>query len=301
MIKIDNLSEVLTVLVDNLPLTLVLIGVVVLLNILIVRLIFRNSRLSAEARRRWVWTTRNALVGIFILGIVLIWAPQLRTVAAALIAIALALVLATKELISCVMGGILRVSTNAYGIGDRIEIGSVRGNVVDHNWLTTTVLEIGPGQTTHQYTGRAMVVPNSLLLTTPVTNETYTKKYVLHVTRIPLKTVDDWQSAEKILLEAAWAHCGGYLERAKKYMKDLEGRHWLDSPSVEPRVTIQLRDADHVDLLLRVPCLPEDTARFEQTILRHFLSSFTYQPPLSTTTPHSQKAPKPRPHTSASG
>lgn len=277
MIKIDNLSEVFTVLVDNLPLTLVLVTVVVLLNILIVRLIFRNSRLSAEARRRWVWTTRNALLVIFILGMVLIWAPQLRTVAAALIAIALALVLATKELISCVTGAILRVSTNAYGIGDRIEIGSVRGNVVDHNWLTTTVLEIGPGQTTHQYTGRAMVVPNSLLLTTPVTNETYTKKYVLHVTRVPLKTLDDWQSAEKILLEAAWAHCGAYLEHAKKYMKDLEGRHWLDSPSVEPRVTIQLKDADHVDLLLRVPCPPEDTARFEQAILRHFLSSFKYQ------------------------
>lgn len=277
MVKVENLSEVLDVLVDNLPLTLVLVSAVVLLNFLIVRLIFRNKRLSAEARRRWVWTTRNTLLAIFILGIVLIWAPQLQTVAAALIAIALAVVLATKELISCVTGAILRVSTNAYGIGDRIEIGSVRGNVVDHNWLTTTVLEIGPGQTTHQYTGRAMVVPNSLLLTTPVTNETYTKKYVLHVTRIPLKTFDDWQGAEKILLDAAREHCGPYLENAKQYMKDLEGRHWLDSPSVEPRVTIQLKDADHVDLLLRVPCLPEDTARFEQSVLRQFLSSFKYQ------------------------
>ncbi len=277
MFKLDNLPEIVTVLVDNLPLTLVLVSVVVLLNILLVRLIFRNRRLSAEARRRWVWTTRNALLAVFILGIVLIWAPQLRTFAAALIAIALAIVLATKELISCVTGAILRVSTNAYGIGDRIEIGSVRGNVVDHNWLTTTVLEMGPGQTTNQYTGRAMVVPNSLLLTTPVTNETYTKKYVLHLTRIPLKTFDDWQTAEKILLEAAWQHCGPYLETAKKYMKDLEGRHWLDSPSVEPRVTIQLRDADHVDLLLRVPCPPEDTARFEQAVLRQFLTSFKYQ------------------------
>ncbi len=277
MIKLDSLPQAFSVLVDNLPLTIVLVSVVVLLNILIVRLIFRNRRLSAEARRRWVWTTRNTLLAVFILGIVLIWAPQLQSVAAALIAIALAIVLATKELISCVTGAILRVSTNAYGIGDRIEIGSVRGNVVDHNWLTTTVLEIGPGQTTHQYTGRAMVVPNSLLLTTPVTNETYTKKYVLHVTRIPLKTFDDWQGAEKILLDAAREHCGPYLENAKQYMKDLEGRHWLDSPSVEPRVTIQLKDADHVDLLLRVPCLPEDTARFEQSVLRQFLSSFKYQ------------------------
>ncbi len=287
MVKVENLSEVLDVLVDNLPLTLVLVSAVVLLNFLIVRLIFRNKRLSAEARRRWVWTTRNTLLAIFILGIVLIWAPQLQTVAAALIAIALAVVLATKELISCVTGAILRVSTNAYGIGDRVEIGSVRGNVVDHNWLTTTVLEIGPGQTTHQYTGRAMVVPNSLLLTTPVTNETYTKKYVLHVTRVPLRTCDDWQSAEKILLDAAWEHCGPYLETAKKYMKDLEGRHWLDSPSVEPRVTIQIKDADHMDLLLRVPCPPEDTARFEQAVLRLFLSTFKYQQPPSLQLPPS--------------
>jgi len=58
--------------------------------------------------------------------------------------------------------------TKAYALGDRIEIGSIGGNVVDHNALTTTILEIGPGQTSHQYTGRAMVIPNSFIFDHPL-------------------------------------------------------------------------------------------------------------------------------------
>jgi small-conductance mechanosensitive channel len=58
--------------------------------------------------------------------------------------------------------------TKAYAFGDRIENAGIRGNAVDHNALTTTILEIGPGQTSHQYTGRTMVIPNSFFLIIPL-------------------------------------------------------------------------------------------------------------------------------------
>lgn len=66
-----------------------------------------------------------------------------------------------------------------------------KSNVVDHNILTTTILEIGPGQTSHQYTGRAMVIPNSFIFNHLLTNETYTKKFRLHIITIPQSTDDD--------------------------------------------------------------------------------------------------------------
>ncbi len=266
-------------------LTIILLTIVLLLRLVLTRVILDNERLATESRRRWLIYTRNVLILTFFFGLVLIWAPELHTFTVTLVAIAAAIAIATKELIMCLGGSFLRISTNAFRIGDRIEIVGVRGNVVDHNVLATTVLQIGPGQTSHQYTGRGMIIPNSLFLSHPLTNETYTRKYVLHITRVPLTTQEDWQTAEKILLEAGQAECEPYIQAAKQHMKQLEGQNWLDSPSVEPRVTLQLKEPGHIDLLLRFPCPPDRIARIEQAILRKFMSSFSFVSPTSPATP----------------
>lgn len=255
--------------------TLILLTVIAIGNGILSRLLAQNSRLPAEVRRRWFVHLRNFLVFIAVFGLILIWAPQLETFAVSLVAIALAVVLATKEVITCFGGSFLRFGTNAFTLGDLIEVAGVRGIVVDLNWLTTRVMEIGPGPSSHQYTGRSMVIPNSLLLSHSITNETYTKKFVLHIIRIPMTTRDDWQTAQHLLLEAAQEQCRDYLEEAKRYMKKMEGRDWMQPPFVDPQVTIQVPEAGKMDLLLRVPCPLFDNARIEQAIFRQFYSKFS--------------------------
>jgi len=185
-----------------------------------------------------------------------------------------ALVIATKELILCVTGAVIRTSTHSYSVGDRIEIAGKRGDVIDQNIFTTTLLEIGPGNASHQYTGRAIVIPNSLLLNNPLTNESYTEDFVLHVFPIPLGADEDWQKAELILLEAANIECAPFLQDARRSMERLENKHGLDSPTVAPRVTIQIPEPGKVNLLLRIPTPARRIGRLEQAILRRFLSDF---------------------------
>ncbi len=262
------------------------------LIIIIVRMgihhsLFRATELSVETRRRWAVNLRNGLLFLFILGMIFIWAPQLQTFAVSVFAVAVAFVLATKQIIDCLSGSALRVLTKAYSLGDRIEIGGIRGNVVDHNALTTTVLEIGPGQTSHQYTGRAMVIPNSFIFNHPLTNETYTKKYRLHIVTVPLSTDDDWKTAERLLLQAGEEEAAPFIDEARSYLKKLEGKLWLDAPSAEPRVTIQLPEPGRINLLLRVPCPTQYPSRLEQAILRKFLAEFSFAPRLITQETHS--------------
>ncbi len=255
-----------------------LILVVLIIRMGIHHSLFRTSDLPVETQRRWSVSIRNALLLIFILGMISIWAPRLQTFAVSIFAVAVALVLATKELIACLSGSGLRMLTKAYSLGDRIQIGGVRGNVVDHNALTTTLLEIGPGQTSHQYTGRAMVIPNSFLFSHPLTNETYTKKFRLHIITVPLSTDDDWKTAEQLLLKAGQEEAAPYIEEARSYLKQLEGKQWLDAPSVEPRVTVQMPEPGHIHLLLRVPCPTQYPSRLEQAILKRFLDEFQFTP-----------------------
>ncbi|MDO9620668.1 MAG: mechanosensitive ion channel, partial [Moraxellaceae bacterium] len=86
------------------------------------RAILRRDALEPDMKRRWLVSVRNATFLLFLMGIMLIWAREIQTVALSMVAIAAALVLATREIILCLLGSLYRTSTNAYSIGDRIEI-----------------------------------------------------------------------------------------------------------------------------------------------------------------------------------
>ena len=120
--------------------SLILLAVVLVLRLVLVRGILSRESLSVETRRRWAVNIRNTLALVFAIGLVFIWAHQLSAFAVSLVAIAVALVLATKELILCISGTVLRIGVDAYSLGDRIQIGGIRGNVVDQSLLATTVL-----------------------------------------------------------------------------------------------------------------------------------------------------------------
>ena len=63
----------------------------------------------------------------------------------------------------------LAVNLRALVSETRREVAGVRGDVLDIGPLTTAVLEVGPGQSIHQRTGRKITLPNSVFLTHAVT------------------------------------------------------------------------------------------------------------------------------------
>ena len=255
--------------------------ILIIVRFAIYRAIAHRNELTVEGRRRWRINVRNGILLLLIVGLVFIWANELTTFALSVVAIAVAFVIATKELILCLSGSILRAGSDMYRVGHRIEITGIRGDVVDYNLLTTTLLEIGPGKNNHQYTGRAIMFPNGILLTNSVVNETYMGEYVVDIVNIPLTLSDDVKKAESILLDAAYAECRQFIEEARSLMQKMEKEEWLDTPSVEPRVTIEYHDAGKINLLLRFPTPVKRKGRIQQAIIRRFIDSFhrtTQQP-----------------------
>jgi len=247
-------------------LSLVLVVVLLVLQGLLSRLI-RRSLLPSESRRKWLVQSRNALLLLGILGLFMIWGEELRTLALSVVAIAVALVVATKELILCLTGSLLKSAARTFDIGDRIQIKDFRGDVIDQNLLTTTLMEVGPGKLTHQRTGRTLVLPNALFVAEPVVNESFTGEFVLHVFTLPLLRTDPWQEIKNKLTQAAEQQSAPYLDEAKRYMQRLSSRLGLEIPSVEPRVTLQFPDAEEIHLVVRVPVRAAQKSFIEQSIL----------------------------------
>jgi small-conductance mechanosensitive channel len=245
---------------------LLLIGMLIL-RILSFRLIRRSIK-SIESQRRWKVQIRNGLVLLFLLGFILIWGEELRTLALSVVAIAVAFVVATKELILCFTGSIFKTGARSFSIGDRIQIKDFRGDVIDQNLLATTILEIGPGKHTHQHTGRICVIPNSLFISEPIINENYTHEFVHHVFSIPLKRDENWKLIMTQLMESAMRHCQDFIFEAQKYMTEVNDQKGLDLPSVEPKISLHFPNANEVQLILRIPCPPNRRNQIEQSILR---------------------------------
>lgn len=249
----------------------ILVAVLLLGRWLVMLRIRQTQGMSSDMRRQWAAQVRLVVFFFFVLGMMMIWGSQLRTFAISVVAIAAAIVIATKELIMCLSGSILKASGRSFKIGDRVEIGTFRGDVVDQTLLATTLLEVGPGTTIHQHTGRTIVMPNSMLLSMPVVNETYSNEYVLHVFSVPTLDEEDWHDAELALLAAARAECAEFQAEAEQHMNRFVRREGLQPLSVEPRVVLRFDDSKTVILLVRIAVPARKRGRVEQAILRRFL------------------------------
>jgi len=246
----------------------VLVLALLVFRAIAVRAILANEKLSKEVRRRWLVQIRMAVFLLLVLGLVMIWTEELRLFAVSIFAVAVAAVIATKELIQCVTGALFQTGGKAFKIGDRIEISGIRGDVIDHNLMTTTVMEIG----LHQVTGRAVVLPNSVFLGKPLVNESYTHDFVLHSFKVPLKMDAAWQNAEQDLLTAAKEECASFLGEARRHFARFTRYEGLAALGVDPRINVAVPKSGELELVVRVAVPARRKGRIEQAILRRYLT-----------------------------
>ncbi len=240
----------------------------------------RKSDWRTEDKRKWYVIIRNWSSLTIVFGLLIIWATELTTFAYSIIAITGALIISGKELILCLHGGLLRVFNSMFKVGDRIEIDGIRGDVLDANLMITKILEIGPSNFTHQFTGRSIIIPNSLFLSKTVINESFMHKYVLHVFKISFGREEDWQEAEDCMMKAAREECLPFMEKARENMERLAFREGIEVPSVEPRITYKFSGPKELEMIIRIPAPASRKGNIEQQILKSFMKMYLIKKPV---------------------
>lgn len=226
----------------------------------------RQADAAPHLQRRWTANVRNLLFFLGLVGLVLIWAPQLRTFALSLTAIAVAIVVATKELILCLSGSFLRASTRAFNVGDWIEIGGVRGEVIDVNVLATTLQEFENAPHSFAHTGRTVVVPNSTLLSSPLRNQTALREHTYHHFALTLEPETDIFAHRTMIEEVVREHYAPYRERAAQMNAAIERRIGSDLPDPEARTRLRTTDLANHRIEVTLFCPPEATESLESEI-----------------------------------
>ena len=198
---LDGLGELL--LTSDVLASAALILVLISAHVLVGRALKRRDSLPLLVARRWTANLRNLLLVVALIGLAMIWAPQLRTFALSLTAFAVAMVVAMKELILCLSGSALRTFSRIYSVGDYVEIGGRRGEVLDHSLLVTRLKEFEAAEGSFEETGREIILPHSLLFSSPVRREGRASWPVRHSFQMTFEPDANLFAAQNRLEEAA--------------------------------------------------------------------------------------------------
>ena len=249
----------------------------VVLGIGVVRLAVERAwvgRARGGDRHRRRVGLRVALNGLLVLALFALWISQLQTVVLSLAAVMVALVIATKELIMCAAGAVLRVGGHLFRVGDRIAVRGLHGEVIDHGLFSTTLQELSHAGAGHRGTGRTVVLPNSAFLTEAVRIEAGPRRYAPHRFALtlehPIRPGEPLAELRRMAAEA----CAGDRERAARFHSMAASRTGSEDEGPEPRVRVSTNDIGKMVFEVSVYCLVEEADALEATIATAWLDRF---------------------------
>jgi len=243
----------------------------IFMRYLLVRAVDRIQFQKAERKKKWMSVTRFLSFILLCFIFMFTWGEELQSLAISLAAVAVALVLALKEVILCLMGGIFKATHRLFEIGDRITINGIRGEVVDHTLYMTTLFEVGPGPTSNQYTGKQVKIPNSAFLSSSFFITPSGSHYTLHVMVITASLDKNLFEKQQLLLDAARAVSAPYMQNAQENIENTCKKQGVKVPDLNPRVLYETTSPTTLEFHVRMPMPYSAMARTENKVKDMFL------------------------------
>jgi small-conductance mechanosensitive channel len=216
---------------------------------------------------------RNFLLVTAIIMIMLVWLrPQQNLTIVIGLAVA-GIIFASQSTISSFSGYLLIISSNIYGIGDRVSIDNVTGDVMDIGFLRTTIMEVGQWVKADQYTGRIVTISNKALFDNPVFNFTRHWGYLWDEITIPVTYTSDWRQTADIMLNLGNKYTEQLQEDAEEKLTRLLDRFPLKQTKVEPSIYFVMTD-NWIEITLRFVVDAQERRKVKAQLNRELMQQF---------------------------
>src|ERR1700683_3876364 len=147
---------------------------------------------------------------------------------------------ALQDVVASIAGAFSIGFSKLYAVGDRVQIGDTRGDVIDIGLLRTTLMETGNWVSKDLYNGRIVRIPNSLVLKGTVYNYSQGFQFLWDEIKVVLTTTSDCHYAREMLLRVARESIGEYLIEAQISWKVVSDNYRIQKPPLEPFVTLSV-------------------------------------------------------------
>ena len=215
------------------------VGILVLIALtrMIQRTISRRIKDSNTLYKiRKIITILGYFCGILLLGI--IFHEKLGGLTIALGVAGAGIAFALQELIISMAGWFAITFSHFYKTGDRVQLGGIKGDVIDIGILRTTIMEVGEWVKGDNYNGRVVRITNSFVFKEPVFNYSGDFPFLWDEISIPIKYGSNYKAARNLLEKIALEEVGEYAKHASLAWKELVSRFLIEDASVDPMVTM---------------------------------------------------------------
>ena len=149
---------------------------------------------------------------------------------------------ALQEVIASAAGWLAIQFGGFFKVGERVQLGGIKGDVIDVGILRTTMMEVGQWVDGDLYNGRVVRVANSFVFKEPVFNYSAGFPFLWDEVKIPVKYGCDAPFARETLTAIADELTAGWREEARTRWAEMVRDFRLEDARLEPIVTLVLND-----------------------------------------------------------
>ncbi len=149
---------------------------------------------------------------------------------------------ALQEVIASIAGWFAVSFAGFYKIGDRVQLGGIKGDVIDISILRTTLMEVGEWVKGDLYSGRIVRIANSFVFKEAVFNYSGDFPFLWDEITVPIKYGSDRKLAKQILENVAKEVVGDYEQQAREAWRKMVQNYMVEEATVRPGVTLVAND-----------------------------------------------------------
>ncbi len=224
----------------------------------------KRSERKGEDKRHQVNLLAQLSNALILFALIALWSSEIQNFAISIAAFVVAIVLATRDFIQCLIGFVYYLSVRPFRVGDWIEINKTVGEVVTIDWAKTTLLEVYA--TSFAYTGKHVHIPNSHLITQIVRNLNFLRRYSLHTFSIINEpSINVYPLIEEFTARAR-AHCAHFRDVADRYRNVIERHLDVAFISIDPDIEITTNTYAKLVVTVSIFCPTEEAVELQQKI-----------------------------------
>ncbi len=157
---------------------------------------------------------------------------------------------ALQEVITSFAGWLAIMFGGFYKTGDRVQLGGIKGDVMDIGVLRTTIMEIGQWVDGDLYNGRIVLVANSFVFKEPVYNYSGGFPFLWDEIKLPIQYGSNYDLANSLFMEITKEVAGDLSDQTREKWTALQKKYLLENAQTEPMISMAAND-NWVEFTLR--------------------------------------------------
>ena len=248
--------------------------------VIIILFVLRRALLAVVSRRvedptsRYRWAKTSAytasLIGLAV--VIQIWFVALRSLSTFLGLLSAGLAIALRDLVADFAGWLFILFRRPFDLGDRIQIGSHAGDVIDRRIFQFSIMEIGNWVGADQSTGRVIHIPNQRVFLEPLANYSAGFPYLWNELKVLVTLESDWKKAKTLFAEITKEITKDVVAEAQGPRKEGDQRFLIHYRTLTPAVYTSVEESG-VLLTVRYLCRPRERRGTSEALWEEILQA----------------------------